>query len=171
MITRITPSLLAPPGNNPPRPFSRRYPPRVPDYQTSYPLMVHDPYAAPYGQSLPVISLTKLLRNTCYPLIISIRLTCSLHTATTASLSAPTAAAAACCLRAWPALLLPTSTSLPPSLSNQTPATSFQPYEDPDRDLGDVADLTLLPSCESPSEYPSWSNLATRPTEVEDGST
>ena len=62
----------------------------------------------------PIVSLTKSLRSTRYalssypPHVLSKFET----TATTASLSSPTAVAA-CCLQAWFVPLLPTSTSLP----------------------------------------------------------
>ena len=67
-----------------------------------------------------------------------------------------------------PSLARPTAAGLnipPPSLDNQTPTALFQPYEDPDHDLGDEGDV---PSCESPSGHPLWLNFATRPMEVQD---
>ena len=139
MITRITPKILA---RIPRRwliiPFLTEIPttrPRIPnELSTCGPRPFCNAIQA-ISQHLPHEIATK---HTPRPLILPILLNCSLHTATTASLSSPTVAAA-CCLRAWPVLpAADFNTHPPPSLSNQTPTTTlFQPHDDPD-------DLPLL---------------------------
>jgi len=145
------------PGDNPAHPL---LPPRIQEYQTSYPPVDHNPFAAPYGQLPSNLAHEIVTKHTLRPLILPILPMCSLLTATTASLLAPTAAAA-CCLQAWPVLLLPTSTSLS-SLPSQLYLNCIKIQ------ITALEVRAAYPTCESPSEHPLWSNLATRPTEVQD---
>ena len=107
--------------------------------------------------NLPVITLTKSLRNTRCALL-SYPPSCSFSTPLPPLPFCPDPAV--CCIRAYCSRpRLP-----PPSSNNQTPTTLFQPYEDPDHDLGDESEL---PSCSSPSENPSWSNLTMHLTVIQ----
>ena len=106
-----------------------------PEYRSSYPRVdyVHDPY-------IRAISLTKSPPNTRRDLLSSSTSSRVVSTTATGSLSA-----AAPCLSAWPTSYFSGLNVLPPpSPSNQTSTTAFQPYDDQDHDLENDGDLPLL---------------------------